>query len=68
MSKFSERLVNLRKEKGLSQNELAKSLKISPACVNRWEKGLRTPNIESIASICNFFHVSSDYLLGIKDW
>lgn len=68
MSIFSERLVTLRKEKGLSQNELAKSISISPACINRWEKGLRTANIDSIVLLCKFFNCSADFLLGIIDW
>ena len=67
MSKFSERLRELREERGLSQNELAKELKTSAACISRWEKDLRIPNIESIVSICKYFGCSADFLIGLED-
>ncbi|MDE7394870.1 MAG: helix-turn-helix domain-containing protein [Clostridiales bacterium] len=67
MNKFAERLGELRNEKNLSQNELAKQINISVACINRWENGLRIPNIESIVILCNFFGCSADYLIGLED-
>ncbi len=67
MNKFSTRLKELRVEKNLSQNELAKQLNISVACVNRWENNLRIPNIDSLIILCNFFSCSADYILGLVD-
>jgi len=67
MNKFAERLKELRDEKCLSQSDLAKELKISPACINRWEKNLRVPNIDSIILLCNFFNVTAGYLIGLED-
>lgn len=67
MNKFAERLKELRNEKDISQNELAKQLNISVACINRWENNLRTPNIDSLILLCEFFSCSADYLIGLED-
>ncbi len=67
MNKFSERLKELREEKGLSQTQLAKLTKISQPTITRWENGERTPNIDSIITLCHFFNVSADYLIGLVD-
>ncbi len=67
MNKFAERLTELRKEKDISQTELAKQLNISVACINRWEKNLRVPNIDSLILLCKYFSCSADYMLGLED-
>lgn len=67
MNKFAERLKELRMENDLSQNELAKRLNISVACVNRWENGLRVPNIDSLIALCEYFGCSADYLIGLEN-
>ncbi len=67
MNKFADRLKELRLEKNLSQNELAKRVNVSVACINRWENGLRIPNIDSIVALCRFFECSADYLIGLED-
>ena len=67
MNKFAERLKDLREERGLTQYELSKQVNISHACINRWEKNLRVPNIDSIIILCKFFGCSSDYLIGLED-
>lgn len=67
MKKFAERLKELRLEKNLSQSDLAREIKISAACINRWESSLRTPNIDSIVLLCKYFNVSADYLIGLED-
>lgn len=67
MNKFAERLKELRLENNLSQSDLAKELGVSPACINRWEASLRLPNVDSIILICQYFKVSSDYLIGLED-
>ena len=67
MNKFAERLKELREEKSLSQSDLSKELQISPACINRWEKNLRVPNIDSIILLCKFFNVTAGYLIGLED-
>ena len=67
MNKFAERLKDLREERNITQYELAKQTEISPACINRWEKTLRLPNIDSIIILCKFFNCSADYLIGLED-
>lgn len=67
MNNFAERLKELREERNLSQNDLAKEVNISVACISRWENDLRVPNIDSIIILCKFFKCSSDYLIGLTD-
>lgn len=64
---FSERLKELRTEKGIGQNFLAKELRVSNASISYWETGKQDPTAEAIFKIANYFCVSADYLLGIKD-
>ncbi|MDE6586160.1 MAG: helix-turn-helix domain-containing protein [Clostridia bacterium] len=68
MKKFAERLKELREENNLSQADLALKIKVSVACISRWEANLRVPNIDSIIVLCKFFNCSSDYLIGLKDY
>ena len=48
-------------------NVTSKKVNISTACINRWEKNLRVPNIDSIIILCQFFGCSSDYLIGLEN-
>ena len=68
MNKFPERLKTLRMEQGLSQNQLASKVKVSQAAIARWEAGLQIPNIEVAIMFAQYFGVSLDYLLGLKDY
>lgn len=54
----------LREEKGLKQEELAKQLSIAPSTIGMYETDKREPNNELTIKIANFFNVSIDYLLG----
>lgn len=72
MANFSEMLKNLRKERGLTQEALAKALsigdfKISPSAVGMWEQGRREPDFETLDLIADFFNVDIDFLLGKTD-
>lgn len=60
---FKETLTNLRKSKGLSQEQLAEELNITRQTVSKWETGQSTPDIEYLSKISNFFDVSTDYLI-----
>jgi len=64
---FSERLIELRKEKGLLQRQLAKDLNITQSTISDWETARSRPNIYTLISFAKFFDVSADYLLGLKD-
>lgn len=66
-NKFAERLKELREDMGISQAELAEKTGFSAPCINRWEKNIRIPNIESLFVLCLFFKVSADCLIGIEN-
>ena len=64
---ISERIKELRENAGYSQSELARRLDVTRSSVNAWVMGLSTPTIQYVVAIAKLFHVSSDYLLGIKN-
>jgi len=68
MNSFSERLKELREEKGLSLKQLSKEIGISDVAIGRWERKARIPNIEALIVIAKYFNVSADYLLGLTDF
>jgi transcriptional regulator with XRE-family HTH domain len=61
---FNEKLQELRRSKGLTQEELAEKLYVSRTAVSKWESGRGYPNIESLKEISKFFSVSIDELLS----
>ena len=61
---FNEKLQKLRKQKGLTQDELAQALFVSRTAVSKWESGRGIPNIDSLKAISNFFGVTIDELLS----
>ena len=61
---FHEKLQELRKRKGLTQEELAAYLYVSRAAVSKWESGRGDPNIDSLKAIAKFFGVTVDELLS----
>ena len=61
---FHEKLQELRKQKDLTQEELASALYVSRAAVSKWESGRGYPNIDSLKAIADFYGVSIDSLLS----
>lgn len=61
---FNEKLQELRKQKGITQEELASSLYVSRTAVSKWESGRGYPNIESLKAIAKFFSITIDELLS----
>ena len=61
---FNEKLQELRKQKGLTQEELAEKLYVSRTAISKWELGRGYPNIESLKAIAKFFSVTLDELLS----
>ena len=65
---FNNRLYRLRKQHGLSQEELAGRLNVSRQTVSKWEVGDSTPDMEKLAAMSDLFGVSLDMLvLGRED-
>ena len=61
---FNEKLQELRKQKGLTQEELAESLYVSRTAISKWESSRGYPNIDSLKAIAKFFSVTIDELLS----
>ena len=61
---FNEKLQQLRKQKNLTQEELAEALFVSRTAVSKWESGRGFPNIDSLKAISKYFAVSLDDLLS----
>ena len=66
-NKFAERLKELRLEKELSQNQLAKNLGLTHTAIHLWEQNKRVPNLDALILIAKYFNVSIDYLAGLED-
>jgi len=66
-SKLSKNLYNLRKEKGVSQQSLAKASGVTQKAIDFWEKDINEPKASYIIKLAEYFAVTSDYLLGIED-
>lgn len=64
---FSEKLQILRKNKGLTQEELAEKLGVSRQAVAKWESSLVYPDIYNLIQISNLMNVSLDYLVKEQD-
>ena len=60
---FAEKLYQLRKQKGLSQEQLADALGVSRQAISKWEGGACLPETEKLAQLSDFLGVSIDYLL-----
>ena len=61
---FAKTLRQLRKEQGISQEELAQSICVSKGTVSVWERGQRLPEMGTVDRLCSFFHVSRGRLIG----
>ena len=61
---FNEKLQELRKQRGLTQEELAEVLYVSRTAISKWESGRGYPNIDSLKEISKYFSVSLDELLS----
>ena len=64
---FSENLRRLRKETGMSQEELAELLDVSRQAVSKWEQGLGYPEVEKLLLLSEKLHVSLDALMSAED-
>ena len=60
---ISEKLYQLRKKQGLSQEQLAEQLNVSRQAISKWESGQSVPDTDKLLTIGEYFQVSLDYLL-----
>lgn len=64
---IADRIQNLRKSRGISQEELADKIGVSRQAVSKWESEQSTPDIEKVILLSNYFETTTDYLLkGIE--
>jgi len=64
----NNKITELRKEKGLSQRQLAKKIGTSQANLSRWEQGVIEPSVIECWKLADFFEVSIDLLCGRKEY
>ncbi len=64
---FKERLKTLRKQKGITQSDLASILNYGYTAVSNYESGRNEPSIKDLKKIAEYFDVSLDYLLCVND-
>lgn len=64
---FNEKLIQLRKSSGLSQEELGNRLNVARQTVSKWELGSTTPEMEKLIGLSNLFNVSIDELVKEKE-
>ena len=63
---FAEKLRRLRKQKSLTQKQLAEMIGVKHTIISFYEVGDRMPSLEMIVKLASVFHVSTDYLLGLE--
>ncbi len=62
-----ERLRDIRKDHGDTQESLGRKLGFATPTVSKWEQGKTDPDLETLKQICQMYEVSADYLLGLTD-
>lgn len=62
--KLANKLLELRKKKGISQEELAEKIEVTRQTISNWETGETSPNLEQAAKLSQFYQVSLDELVG----
>ena len=68
MIKLGERLLELRKERGLTQAQVAAYLQVHSVTYLHYEKAQREPPLALLVQMAQFFGVTVDYLLGVVDY
>jgi len=65
---FGIKLKELRQEQGISQRKLGEALGVCNQTVSFWENGNREPDLDSLRKIAQYFEISTDFLLGLKEY
>ena len=61
---FHEQLITLRKQKGLSQEQLGERLGVTRQTISKWELGITTPEMDKLIQLSDLFQISIDELVG----
>ena len=64
---MGERIKQLRKEKGMTQTDLAQVLNVTKGTVSTWETNSRVPGFETLSALCDLFERRMDYIMGRSD-
>lgn len=64
---YQQKLKVLREKKGMTQGQIAMILKTSQQYYGKYENGIRPLPIEHLITLCKFYNVSADWVLGIKE-
>ncbi len=62
---IGDKIAALRKQNGMTQEELANRLSVTPQAVSKWENGVTSPDISLLGAIAALFHITTDELLGL---
>ena len=65
---LGQRIREVRTEANLTQAQFGEVLRVSQDTVSLWEKDKSAPAVETLVALCRAFHVSADYLLGLKEY
>ena len=63
METIGDKIYNVRKSKGMSQEELASKIGVSRQAISQWETNALNPKLDKILALCELFNVNSDYFL-----
>ena len=66
MKSYYDRLRELREDNDLTQSDIAKILNTTQQVYSRYEKGINQIPIHHLITLCKFYKVSADYILGLK--
>lgn len=64
MAQFGELLAELRQDRKMTQEDLAKILYVTSGTISNYENGVHLPDIDKLLNLADFFDVTTDYLLG----
>lgn len=64
---YRKRFKELRLQAGLTQMQVGAVCNVSDATVGHWENLKREMSVDDIITLCKFYHVSADYILGLQD-
>lgn len=67
MNTFGEKIKDLRKEKNVTQKEMAQALSVTVSTLSHWECDYQEPSFKDLAALAEYFDISTDYLLGVTE-